>query len=124
MSGTPATGTVNAVTQVTATQLWFGSGKSLLFLDIEQNVWTDLRKELMLSARSVVKGQRAAEMRLVSGRIVQDTECLEDYYLQASQSWANPVFPPRDMCTLRIPGCSAMAQTYIKRRGFGEIPML
>jgi hypothetical protein len=22
---------------------WFGSGKSLLFLDIEQNIWTNLR---------------------------------------------------------------------------------
>ncbi len=36
---------------------------------------------------------------------------------------ANPVFPHRDMCTVRPEGRRAMAQKHVER-GFGEMPML
>ena len=44
MDGTTRTGTMHAsYLGHSDSAIWFGSGKSFLFLDIEQNIWTNLR---------------------------------------------------------------------------------
>ena len=78
---------------------------------------------VLSTSRTTIRANRTARLRPDGRRAISNSKCFEDHYFQTSESWANPVFPHRDMCAVRPKGRRAMAQKNVER-GFGEIPML